>query len=254
MGFFSIKRSFQVFSGLLAFALLATANAAPPAPPAATPNIQYTDPGGFVADISYPQSDSISIFGTGLTLPTTTGYTFQTDVSLWVRWADGAPHKPDDNWHYCNNDSSHWCTITGWTRNEYVVTFSGLDRGVYLQFATSVGGSAWDYYTVNVRDIPSTVPSFTASSYTVPCVATSVASTDSSRLLTFGASSLDSSADNFYVNGFGFDSHFGRLVAYDGWGMVWLPASVQSNCGSQQWIWIGNHVGWSVPALLTVHP
>jgi hypothetical protein len=244
-------RVFQVGFALVLLAVSRAAGAAPPNPPAATPVFQSTVPAGLVADVSYPQVDTLELFGQNLTLPTTTGYTVNTDVSLWVRWVDGSPHKPDNAWHKCVSDRTMWCFFSGWTRNEYIVSLAGLDHGTMLQFAVSVGGSAWAYDDVLVNNLSTTVPTFGSKSYSVPCLATSVSSSDSRRSLYFTAAPLDST-DQFYVNGFGFDDHFGRLVAFEGWGEVWIPASVQANCGSQQLIWIENTVGWSSPVTLTV--
>ena len=226
--------------------LVATAAAALPAVAhAAPPVITDSAPRGLVAYPDGPGSyQTITVYGSNLSLPSTTGYTLAADVTRYALW-DGAWHVAGDG----------WLSTAGWSSSSMGFQVPPLRHGGNLILAVCPRGESCASWTIPVRDPIAAVPRFRDASYRHPVIDPSVPSTDFRRLMRVRADNLD----NYEYTGFwGLSTAVGYMNAYEGVIDLW----VRDNIAGHYTLWIRNRYGWGAvgvdlidrPVLSTMTP
>lgn len=218
------------------------------------PVLYSTRPTLLVADKApYTNVIPLDLYGNGLALPTTTGATFDRDVQVWARWADSRVHSPDNNWHLAND---RWFKVNGWLPTQLGVSFMGLDQPGWLQLAVCVAGQC-AFTNVQVRAHATSIPIFwNTSSLTAKTLPTTVSQYDFRRLVRFTAVNLnDWNSTHVWLRSPYCDGVTGLadLAPGDNTGEFWLPVEMQAHPGTYS-VWVGNDVGWSNWAPLTITP
>lgn len=210
----------------------------------APPQITWKSPLGLVA---YPDGPGayhrITLTGTDLALPTTTGYTLTTDTAVYAYW---------DGWHQLGDG---WLQSVSWGgTTERTVSLPPLRHAgdLVLYICTVNGcGSA----TVPVRDPIAAVPRFRDPSYRHPVIDASVSSTDFRRMMRVRVDNLD----NYEDTGFwGMSTSVGYMNAYEGVIDLWMRDTLPGHYS----LWIRNRYGWGAvgvdiidrPTLTTMTP
>jgi hypothetical protein len=211
--------------------LAATAAAALPAiAHAAPPSITDSSPRGLVSYPDGPGSyQTVSVYGSNLTLPTTTGYTVATDVTRYALW-DGAWHVAGDG----------WLGTAGWNSSTMGFQLPPLRHGGNLILAVCVRGESCASWTVPVRDPIAAVPRFRDAAYRHPVIDPSVPSTDFRRLMRVRVDNLDNYE---YTQFWGLSTSVGYMNAYEGVIDLW----VRDNIAGHYTLWIKNRYGWGGP-------
>jgi hypothetical protein len=219
------KRAF-----LIASILLATAASAH----AAAPSITATFPvNALVADgPSGPGIHSLELDGDNLALPTTNGYTIDSDVTVYVKYST------DASWAVVSR-TDPWARPYSWSPSSNTFTLVGLPHGGTLQTYLCVRTQGCAYHEIFVRDWSNASPYlFSPDNTDVIAFTSSDSPSDTRRLLYFSPSDLnDERSTCFYISGYGFVTALGNLDAGDGWGRLWLPnLSV-----GDHWIYVSNN-------------
>ena len=220
----------------------------------ANPQVSDSDPQVLVADEpGRPQPQTVTLYGSNLSLPSTNGFTFPSDVQLWAT----APGRP---WQQAVHGG--WATITGWSADNLEVTLMGLEAPGTLQFQICVRtqGCMTAYYGVTIRARATYAPRlWDPNGETYLPISASVAPSDRRRLTNFYFDGLNDAATScMYIDGTGGGyAPFARLVAGDGWGIFYMPSlSVgdhhiwisNSGCAAGHWsVATTIHVGISWP-------
>ncbi len=226
--------------------LVATAAAALPAVAhAAPPVITDSAPRGLVSYPDGPGSyQTITVYGSNLSLPSTTGYTLAADVTRYALW-DGAWHVAGDG----------WLSTAGWTSSSMGFQVPPLRHGGNLILAVCPRGESCASWTIPVRDPIAAVPRFRDPSYRHPVIDPSVPSTDFRRLMRVRADNLDNYE---YTTFWGLSTSVGYMNAYEGIIDLW----VRDNIAGHYTLWIRNRYGWGAvgvdlidrPVLSTMTP
>ncbi|MBL8623245.1 MAG: hypothetical protein JNK64_18175 [Myxococcales bacterium] len=227
--------------------LVASAAAALPAiAHAAPPVITDSQPRGLVSYPDGPGSyQTITVYGSNLALPSTTGYTLATDVTRYALW-DGAWHVAGDG----------WLSTAGWNTSSMGFQVPPLRHGGNLILAVCTRGESCATWTVPVRDPIAAVPVFRDASYRRPVIDPSVPSTDYRRLMRVRVDNLDNYE---YTQFWGLSTSVAYMNAYESVIDLW----VRDNIAGHYNFWVKNRAGWSNavgvdlidrPALSTMTP
>lgn len=191
----------------------AAAHAAAPVITGTDPNTQVADNGGWG-----PEVHTITLYGDNLALPTTNGYTIDTDVTVYVKYSS------DATWTTVTR-TDPWARMYSWSPSTNTFSLIGLPRSGYLDVYLCVRTQGCSYRQVFVRDWSNVNPYlFSPDNTDVIAFTSSDSASDTRRLMYFSASDLNDAASTcFYISGYGFANSFGNLVAGDGWGRLWLP-------------------------------
>ena len=201
----------------------------------AGPVITGTDPGTQVADSPSwgPEIHTVTLYGDGLALPTTSGYTIDADVQVYVKYST------DSSWTFVSR-TDPWARPVSWSPSTNTFSLIGLPRSGYLDIYLCVRGTGCAYRQAFVRDWSNASPYlFSPDGTNLPAFTSATDPGDSSRLTYFSSSDLNDAASTcLYISGYGFvTSSFGRLVAGDGWGLFYLP----NLASGDHTIWVSNN-------------
>ena len=204
----------------------------------AAPSITGSDVGGFVADApGWPHMHSMTLYGSGLALPTTTGYTFDKDISVWARWSDG-------NWVRASN-TDPWFRWNGWASWSDDIQFLYLDHPGTIIVAVCVPDvSTCAFHNIDVRARATAAPVLSQP------MGASIAWSSSSQSVSFAATNLTDDSCVWIEGGSGAAS-IALIHSYDGWGQFWFPSWPVGDYH----VWVSNVPGcsnWSNAGLLHV--
>lgn len=212
----------------LALLAAAAATALPTLAHAAPPVITDSAPRGLV---SYPDgpgsSQTVTVYGSNLTLPTTTGYTLDADVARYALW--------DGTWHAVGDG---WLSPAGWNSSTMGFQVPPLRHAGDLVLAVCPRGESCAIRTIPVRDPIPAVPVFRDASYRRPVIDPSVPSTDYRRLMRVRVDNLDNYE---YTQFWGLSTSVAYMNAYESVIDLW----VRDNIAGHYNFWVRNRAGWS---------
>jgi hypothetical protein len=203
----------------------------------ANPSVDGSDPSVFVADVpGSPQQHTVTMWGAGLNLPSTSGYTFDTDVQVYAR-------APGHDWQRAVTGG--WAHVTGWSAYELAVTVDGFEAPGTLQFQICVRGTGCmtSYFTATIRARTTLAPQlYEPNGQTYTPFTSSVGPSDSRRQTYFSAWGLNDAASTcIYIDGGGGGYvSLGLVDAGDGYGYFWMPNLATGD----HRIWISNAGCW----------
>ena len=195
---------------------------------AAPPVITGSQPRGLVASPEGPGSyATITVSGTDLALPSTTGATITTDVIRYALW--------DGTWYRAGEG---WLNTAGWTTTSMGFQVPPLRHAGDLVLAVCTRGEGCATTTVPVRGPADGLPVFTELHYRRAVLDPSVLSTDPRWMIRVLLRNLDNAPDTGF---WGLSTSVAWMDAYEGVIDLW----VRNNIAGRYHLWVYNRLGWS---------